>query len=73
MQIDEMTEKQLIDYLKRPTAMNKKRAKELIHELQEQIIVIREKARDESRMQKNMYYNQIENRLAIIKHANTYL
>lgn len=74
----ELTDDQKADlmmaWLKKPVVMNKKKAQQLISDLEELIIDLRKSvSTKETRMEKNMIYNQIKNRETIIAHAKTFL
>jgi TFIIF-interacting CTD phosphatase-like protein len=74
---EELTEDQktelFIEWMKRPVTLTPKKAKNLISDLEETIIELRSKLKDSSRFEKNMIYNQIENRQTQIKYARTFL
>lgn len=64
----------MITWLKKPVIMNKKKAILLISDLEETIIDLRKSVSSkETRMQKNMVYNQILNRETVIKYAKTFI
>jgi hypothetical protein len=63
-----------LDYLKRPSVMNKRKAKHLIEDLEDTIIELRGKIKDaNNRPEKTLLYFQIENRKTQIKWAEQFL
>jgi uncharacterized coiled-coil protein SlyX len=74
IEIEESEIDHFLDYLKRPSVMNKRKAEKLIDELNDVIIELREKVKTAStRMDKNLLYLQIENRKTQIKLAEQFL
>lgn len=75
MELEEIPEatEEFMEYIKRPVVLTKKKAKELIADLEETIIESRASLKDKTKLEKNMIYNQIKNREAQINYANTFL
>lgn len=75
MELEEIPEatEEFMEYIKRPVTLTKKKAKELISDLDETIIELRASLQGKTKLEKNLIYNQIKNREAQINYANTFL
>jgi hypothetical protein len=70
---EDQREQLFMDWMKRPVVLNPKKARALIDDLEQVIIELRASLNSKSRLEKNMVYNQIENRKAQIKYAQQFL
>lgn len=64
---------QFLEWMKRESILSKSKAKRIIDDIDETIVELREKMKNKSRFEKNLIYNQIENRQAQIKMLEKFL